>query len=131
MTTLALVAVAAVAQNATRFVHRHACYGADSDMIALDSIGCAEPAAELIQHSLTPDMLWCNATHCNDRFGEPVFVHTMDCDATRCRILLHCTDRLSYMVQAALVTIVGIFGLILHNNSGNYAQARGAQQKNL
>jgi hypothetical protein len=99
--------------NDTRFVHRHTCYGADDVTEAgVDTIGCAESSAVLFEHTLTPPMLWCNASHCQSRFGDSLDVHSIDCDPQRCRVLVHCDDQFTALKQAALLTFLALFGLI-------------------
>lgn len=111
MLLLAWLALARTLSNETRFVHRHSCYGgAHND--TFDTIGCAEREATLFEHKLTPPMLWCNTTHCRTRFGDMLDVHMIDCDARRCRVLLHCEERLRSLKQAFAVTIVALILLV-------------------
>jgi hypothetical protein len=131
MSTALLFTFAVAIQNATRLVHRGACYGAEVSESALDSIGCAEAAAVPIEHLLTPDVLRCNDSHCIDRFGELVHLHAMNCTETSCTVTLHCGERLSYIIQAALVTAVGVIALIVHNTVGSTGRWRAGVQKNL
>lgn len=104
----------ALCANDTRFVHRRACFGAD--IVGLNSsddmIGCAERAAMLFEHTLTPSMLWCNTTHCRTRFGDLLEVHVIDCNEERCHVLLHCDDKLNSLKQAALLTFLCLIMLI-------------------
>jgi hypothetical protein len=109
---LLLLLVAAHAfENDTRFVHRHACFG-DSHNETYDTIGCAEREATLFEHTLTPAMLWCNTTHCKSRFGDALDVHTIDCDARRCRVLVHCVAQFSALKSAFALTIVALIMLV-------------------
>lgn len=100
------------AENATvRLVHRQSCYGeqhSSSSSSNSDMIGCAEPAASVFEHSLTPATLWCNATVCVSRFGAPMHVHSIECDERRCTVLLHCDDKLLGLVYGGAVTVGGV-----------------------
>jgi hypothetical protein len=92
--------------DSVRLVHRQSCYGA-SDANS-DMIGCAESAASVFEHSLTPATLWCNATVCVSRFGAAMQVHSINCDAHRCSVLLHCDEKLLGLVYGGVVTVIGL-----------------------
>lgn len=128
---LTLLTISVAIQNATRVVHRHACYGADIDSSAVDNIGCAESAAAPLEHMLTPDILRCNDTHCMDRFGMLVDMHSMNCTERFCTIKLHCNDRLSDIIQATIVGMIGVIALIVYNTIHSTARPRSGVQKNL
>lgn len=98
------------AENASvRLVHRQSCYGsADESSSGADMIGCAESAASVFEHALTPATLWCNATVCVSRFGAAMQVHSIDCNERRCSVLLHCDEKLLGLVYGGVVTVVGL-----------------------
>lgn len=99
--------------NDTRFIHRHACYGADDAVEeGVDTIGCAESEAAMFEHTLTPSMLWCNVTHCQSRFGDQLDVHAIDCDVQRCRVLVHCVNQFSGLKYAAVLTALALVAFI-------------------
>lgn len=93
--------------SSVRLVHRQTCYGA-SDASTSDMIGCAESAASVFEHSLTPATLWCNATVCVSRFGAAMQVHSIECDERRCTVLLHCDEKLLGLVYGGVVTVIGL-----------------------
>jgi hypothetical protein len=111
LTLMAAVGPAGAFANSTRFVHRHTCFGSGHNN-SYDTIGCAEREATLFEHTLTPAMLWCNATHCQTTLGDALDVHMIDCDAQRCRVLLHCDAKFASLKQAFAITIVALVLLV-------------------
>ena len=122
--------ITAVAAAEMRLVHRHTCYGA-SENASADAIGCAESAAELFEHTLTPATLWCNGTTCLTRFGVPLAVHSIDCDERRCSVLVHCDARLSELTYACVLTFAGIVVLVVLLVRNNFARAHFADERKL
>ena len=94
--------------NNTRLVHRRAHASSEDG----DTIGCAEKDAMFFEHVLTPAMLWCNTTHCQPRLGATLEVHSIDCNAQRCHVQVHCEERFGDLKQAIVFTVI-VIGLFV------------------
>jgi hypothetical protein len=93
-----------------RFVHRHEQIGVGAG--GADHIGCAEAHAMQFEQMLTPPVLWCDATNCLSEFDVVYRVHSIDCDAESCTVLLHCAAELERIKWASLMTLAALFLLI-------------------
>lgn len=107
----AAAAAAAHHSDVRRYVHRHEHIGVDADNA--DHIGCVEIHAKPFEHMLTPSALWCDAETCLSEFDVSYPVHSIDCDAKRCVVMLHCADELERIKWASLATLAALFCLIV------------------
>jgi len=117
-------AAAAHHSNVRRYVHRHEHIGVDAD--SADHIGCAEIHAKQFEHMLTPAALWCDAATCLSEFDVSYPVHSIDCDAARCAVLLHCGAELERIKWASLATLGALLCLIVLPLFGSARAVRSA-----
>lgn len=89
-------------------LHNHA--GNDS---AVDDIGCAEHSVELLEHALTPSMLWCNETACVGRGNISYEVHSINCSSAQCLVQVHCVSRVDDAKLAGGITLGALLGLLV------------------
>jgi hypothetical protein len=96
-----------------RLVYRAPCgFGNETHDGAVDDIGCAEHSVELLEHALTPSMLWCNETACVGRGNISYEVHSIDC-ANVCVVLVHCVAKVDDAKLAVAMTLGALLGLLL------------------